>query len=706
MVQRHHRFFLDMPQDMKNPGAPRYDVLFEPLAIGPVTAKNRFFQVPHCNGGGYLNPSSVVEMRRTKAEGGWGVIFTEQADLHQSSEISPFVELRLWEDKDMPMLARMADAIKSFGALAGIEVTYAGINAPNLYSREVPLAVTGGPIITFSADPVSARSFDKDDIKDVRRYYVNAARRAQKCGYDLFCLYGAHGFSIIQHFLSRTFNKRDDEYGGSLENRCRFMQELIADVRDAVGDTMGITLRLSLDDSHDELGFSNTELRECVEMNAELPDLWDFAHGTWQECSATSRFKEEAAQEKLVTGLKKLTPKPVAGVGRFTSPDTMVRQIKAGILDFIGAARPSIADPFLPNKIKEGRIEDIRECIGCNICVTGDITMTPSRCTQNPSFMEEWRKGWHPENKPAKGTSSSVLVIGTGPAGLEAARMLGGRGYEVALAEATRDLGGRVAKERLLPNLSAWGRVMDYRLGQIEPLTNVSIYRESRLTADDVLTFGFEHVCIATGSTWRRDGTARTHLRPIPVSEKMNVLTPDDIMAGEYPQGRVVIYDDDHFYMGGVMAELLREKGCEVVLITPADLVSEWTTRTLEQRFIQARLIDIGVEIITARQVDAVHDDHVITACAYSGKQNKTGANAVLMVTARDGDDALWCAVKAREGEWQDAGIKSVQLIGDALAPAPIAWAVYAGHRYAMEMDEPPAGDEPCFKREVITLES
>ena len=598
-----------MPQDMSKPGSTRYDILFEPMDIGPVTAKNRFYQVPHCNGGGYRDPSAVAEMRRTKSEGGWGVIYTEQVEIHQTSEISPFIELRLWEDKDMPMMAKMAEAMKSHDALAGIELAYSGINGPNLYTKEVPLAATGGPIITFTSDPVNARSLEKDEIRDVRRWYVNAAKRARDCGYDLVCLYGAHGFGIIQHFLSRTTNKRNDEYGGSLENRSRFMREVITDIREAVSDTMGVTVRLSLDEAFDELSFSNSELRDCIEMHADLPDLWDLAHGTWEDCSGTSRFKDEGAQEDLITGIKSLTSKPVVGVGRFTSPDAMVRQIRTGILDFIGAARPSIADPFLPNKIKEGRFEDIRECIGCNMCVTGDMTMSISRCTQNPSFMEEWRKGWHPENKPAKGESQSVLVIGSGPAGLEAARMLGGRGYEVALAEADSDLGGRVARERLLPNLSAWGRVMDYRLGQIEPLANVSVYRESRLTAEDVLSFGFEHVCIATGSSWRRDGTARAHLRPIPINSSMPLFTPDDIMAGKLPQGHVIVYDDDHYYMGGVMAELLREKGCEVTLVTPANCVSEWTVNTLEQSFIQARLIDKGITITTTRRINEVHAD-------------------------------------------------------------------------------------------------
>ena len=205
----------------------------------------------------------------------------------------------------------------------------------------------------------------------------------------------------------------------------------------------------------------------------------------------------------MIRGIKQLTSKPVVGVGRFTSPDLMVRQIKQGILDFIGAARPSIADPFLPNKIDEGRVEDIRECIGCNICVTGDMTQSLSRCTQNSSFMEEWRKGWHPERMKPATSARKILVVGAGPTGLSAAHRLGLRGYEVALSETSTELGGRVARECRLPGLSAWGRVRDYRQGQIEKMPNVAIYRESKLAADDVFDLGFSDVAIATGSTWR-----------------------------------------------------------------------------------------------------------------------------------------------------------------------------------------------------------
>src|SRR5207245_7807750 len=277
----------------------------------------------------------------------------------------------------------------------------------------------------------------------------------------------------------------------------RLLREILEDTLDEVDGRAAVACRICVDELIGDDGVGRSEIEQVLSLVGELPDLWDFMVGEWDFDSITSRFADEGAQEQHVRGLKQLTSKPVVGVGRFTSPDTMVRMVRDGVLDLIGAARPSIADPFLPKKIEEGRLDDICECIGCNICVSGDTTMTPIRCTQNPTMGEEWRRGWHPERFRPAGSDAKVLVVGGGPAGLEAAMALGKRGYQVVLAEAGRELGGRVLREARLPGLAAWIRVVDYRRGQLAKLPNVEVALESEVTADEVRGYGFDRVAVA-----------------------------------------------------------------------------------------------------------------------------------------------------------------------------------------------------------------
>jgi dimethylamine/trimethylamine dehydrogenase len=687
-----------MPRD------PRYDILFEPVKIGPVMAKNRFFQVPHCNGMGYRDPSAVATMRAIKAQGGWGVVCTEQAEIHPTAEICPFIELRIWSEQDVPMLARIADSVHEYDALAGLQLCHNGMNAPNLYSREIPMGPADLPVFSVFNDPVQARAMDKEDIRNLRRWHCEAALRAKRAGYDIVYVYAGKLFGGPMFFLSRRFNNRTDEYGGSMENRARLLKELIEDVKDAVGDTMGVACRISVDEMIGEEGLHAAEARDIIAHLGEVPDLWDLTLSSWDNDSQTSRFADEAYQEPFVTGVKRLTSKPVVGVGRFTSPDTMVRMIRQGVLDFIGAARPSIADPFIPEKIREGRIEDIRECIGCNICVAGDHTSSISRCTQNPSMGEEWRRGWHPEYIRPKQDESRVLVVGTGPAGLEAAMMLGKRGHEVALAERGTQLGGRLMAERRLPGLSAWGRVADYRAGQLTNMSNVEVYYDSALTDEDILGFGFDHLVLATGSAWRRDGIGRAILKPLAL-EGVDVLNPDDLMAGSRPETReVLLFDDDHYYMGGVLAELLVKEGYSVTLVTPAATVSAWSFNTMEQHKIQARLIELGVKIKPSAILAGVQSGVATLSCAFTGRTEEIAASAVVLVTARLPRHDLAHALRARQGEWDGAGLKSVTVIGDALAPGTIAAAVWSGRRYAEELGTNPDPAGLPFKREVAEL--
>jgi len=297
------------------------------------------------------------------------------------------------------------------------------------------------------------------------------------------------------------------------------------------------------------------------------------------------------------------------------------------------------------------------------------------------------------------------LIVGGGPAGLECARALGRRGYAVELAEASRELGGRVARESRLPGLAAWVRVRDYRLQQLRQMPNVETFLDSKLNAGEVLEYGFSHVVIATGARWRRDGTARFHHAPIRIADDAEVLTPDEVMAGKRPDGgHVLLYDDDHYYMGSVLAELLVQEGRRVTFLTPAGEVANWARNTLEQEKIQTRLLQLGVEIRSHRALMTVSRGGVETACVFTGRPSSLTCDSALLVTARDPRDDLYLGLTARRDDWHAAGIQSVKLIGDAHGPGLIAAAVYAGHRYAQELDAPDIGDALPFKRDMAEL--
>ena len=684
---------------------PRYQILFEPVTIGPVTAPNRFYQVPHASGMTEANPRVRAAFRETKAEGGWGVVSTGAVSTHPSSDDSPLPFARLWDDNDIRSHAMTCDAIHKHGSLAAIELWHGGASVMNRSSRLAPYSPSGIP---WAATHVGfmgnqrPRIMDQKDIKDVIRWQVDAARRARSAGFDIVYIYAGMGY-LGYEFLLEEYNHRSDEYGGSTENRVRFVAELLEATKEAVGDDCGVALRISLEELRAKPSdHFESQAHEVVSRLSDLPDLWDVKMDSSPTDCGSSRFRAEGAHEPVIDFVKQVTDRPVVGVGRFTSPDTMVSQIKRGVLDLIGGARPSIADPFLPNKVREGREDEIRECIGCNICISSWHDGVPVRCTQNATVGEEWRKGWHPEKFDSPGSNDRILIIGGGPAGLEAALVAAKRGYRVAIADKASEMGGRLLFETGLPGLNSWSRVQDYRLYALQQMGNVDIYTDSELGVEEVLGLEYQRVAIATGARWTRSLYSSLEI-PVGELNMPNVFTPDDLAAGTIPEGPVLVYDFDNYYLGGVIAEHLAAQGIATSYATPAGHASAWTIMTNELPFVQQALHRHNVAINTEALLDSFDGEQVQLANIFTGALTPISARSVVIVGLRLPNTDVFDALSEREPEWKEAGIKSVDRIGDALAAGALVHATYSGHSYARQLDC--AGNE-LYLRDIPVAEN
>ncbi len=669
---------------------PGYAMLFEEVKLGPVMAPNRFYAVPHASGMTEANPRVRAAFRKTKAEGGWGVVSTGAVSTHPSSDDSPLPFARLWDENDIRSHALTTDAIHEHGSLAAIELWHGGAAVMNRTSRIPPYSPSGIPWqathVGFMGQ-LRPRIMDKNDIKDVIQWQVDAAKRAQQAGFDIVYIYAGMGY-LGYEFLLEEYNVRTDQYGGSVDNRTRFVRELIEATKDAVGETCAIALRISLEELRARKSeHYESQAHEVVSIMADLPDLWDVKMDSSPTDCGASRFKAEGSHEPVIDFVKKVTGKPVVGVGRFTSPDTMVSQIKRGILDFIGGARPSIADPFLPSKIKEGRELEIRECIGCNICISSWHDGVPIRCTQNPTVGEEWRKNWHPQIFEPAESDDQILIIGGGPAGLEAGLTAARRGYQVTIAERSSELGGRLNFEASLPGLNAWARIKDYRLYALKQMDNVSLYTESELSLENILELQQQRVVIATGARWTRALYSSLEI-PLGALAGAGVYTPDDIAEGIIPQGKTLVYDFDNYYLGGVLAEHLAKLGSSVEYATPAGHASAWTIMTNEQPYVHQALYALGVAIHTQTLLTGFEQSSVSLANIFTGHTSAIDFNSVVLVGLRLPDNKLYDQIMDAKESVKSAGIKSVERIGDAIAAGALVHAVYSGHQYARNLDK------------------
>jgi dimethylamine/trimethylamine dehydrogenase len=711
---------------------PQHDILFDSIALGPKRMRNRFWQTSHCAGPGSERPGAQAHLRGMKAEGGWGVVFTEFCSIHPEADEYPYTSARIWDDGDVRNLGYLCDVAHRHGSLAGIQLWYSGGNAPSLESREIGRSPTQWLSPLFSTRSVYGYEMDEDDIRAVISMYVEAAKRAEQAGFDILEVSAGDDTLPIQ-FLEPRFNRRTDGWGGSFENRSRFFIELLHALKQALGACCAITTRFEMDTLHGPEGVEAHEdavrllerFRHEGVVDGVALKIGDYAE--WGEDAGASRFRKSGWMTPFIKQGKSILGEgiPVVGNGRLTSPDDMVALIHAGVLDIIGAARPSIADPFLPTKISEGRLADIRECIGCNICVSKFQQGGQIMCTQNVTIGEEYRRDWHPERFTQATQPCSVLVVGAGPAGMECARVLGERGYTVHLRDADRELGGHWRHVATLPRLAEWARVIAYRQAQLAKLKKqVEVHLGvGRMSADDVLGYGADRVVIATGAHWSADGRGANY-GPIPGADATlaHVLTPMQVIAGKaVPGRRVLVLDGDGHFMGITLAELMANQGKEVTYVCDAADVAEYGAFTMEAGNNKRMLFEKRIKTYTNHWVDAIEPGRVRLSYLYkfgpdllgptsgavprrdNGGEFDLEIDAVILVTSRYSDTGLWREMKARKAEWAGNGIEDVYRVGDCKAPTQLNQALWDAHRLAREFDSPhPATPLPWIRERQL----
>ena len=519
--------------------------LFSPIQIGTLELKNRIL-IPAMHLGyaenGYVN-DQMIRFYRVRARGGAGLIIVGGAYVHRLG-IGGWNFLAIDDDQYIPGFQSLVNAIHAEGGKAALQLFHGGRYVYSLLIGEQPVSPSE------VRSPMSGdvpRALSPEEIRELVLSFAEGARRAREAGFDAVELSGATGY-LISQFLSPFTNKRTDEYGGSLQKRMRFAVEIVRSIKEKLGEDYPVIFRLSFDD----LVEGGNGLKEAKEIASGLEkvgvDCFDMQVG-WHESRVptVAMLVPRGAFFYLAKEVKKEMTVPVSITNRITDPVMAEEFLQGGVADLIGMCRPLIADPELPEKAKEGRLQEIRPCIACNQgCLDGVLTGRPVTCLVNPAAGREEAF----ELKPA-GKSKKVMVVGSGPAGLEAARVLSVRGHQVILYEKEDGLGGKLNVCHLPPGRGEFKPYLDYLTGELERL-KVKVVTGKVVTEGMIKKAHPDAVVLATGS--------QQIVPKIPGIERPNVYLAEAVLEGKADLGnRVAVIGGGA--VGCEVAHFIAEKG-------------------------------------------------------------------------------------------------------------------------------------------------
>jgi len=651
--------------------------VFEPLMINQLEIPNRISRSAHGTGFAFnlVDPISdeFVAYHAARAKGGVGLSILEAATTHGSS----FISLNVSEDLVIAGYRKLMAAVKPYGMRVFQQIWHAGNLMSPRHHLAPPWGVSATPHPVNGVIPVP---MTKAQIEELVASFAQSARRIREGGLDGIQVHAAHGYLIMQ-FLSSVTNRREDEYGGPLENRMRFLKEVLVAIRKEVGDDfpLGIRCAASLVDG----GITEEEVGEMARaLRAE--GLLDFLDVSW-----TDYFKQEIVgsmdrpvgyqlpSSSVVTSYVPDVPRIV--IGRFRTLEDAEQVLRDGIADMVHMTRAHIADPDLVRKTRAGKPEQVRPCIGCNqACWNGINTGFPLACTVNPAtgfeaFLSE--DLIVPAPVPAK-----VLVIGGGPAGMEAARVAALGGHKVTLVEASGDLGGQVAIARRAPSLHTIGDIATWLEQEIFRL-GVEVRLGSYFDADDVVAEDPDLVVIATGAIPRYDGRQVADPNvPVPGFDKPHVYAPYDLIANPPADlgSSAVVFDDVGHYEALATTDFLLDRGLSVTFVTgftaPGRLLDQMSrVDTAFERF--AKKGNFTVFARTA--LERIEDKACVIKPRYRSEPITVPADTVVFISPKTSSHDLFHELQQR-GFGAD---RQISMVGDALAPRDLQFAIGEAHR-------------------------
>ena len=643
-----------------------YPHLFSPLKIGNLVSKNRIkYAATETNfpfGDGYVSEREIAYME-AQAKGGAGIVTTQGAYPDEKGEGKGFRGmLAIYDDKFIPGLSKIAEVIKKNGALACIQIMHCGREGGvDLDYCVMPSYVPQR--LSYFKEP---RVMTKEEIKRAINDHIKAARRAYEAGFDMVEISGIVGY-LISTFISRYTNKREDEYGGDIKQRCRLMVEIIQGIKSEIGDKMPVGIRLcGLELLDDRGGNTFEESLETFVIAEEAGADYVSVTVGWHESSLPVITRDVPMGHWLYVAkeVKKRVKIPVMMAFRQFLPQIPEKAISQGIIDVWEVCRPMIADPSLPNKVKEGKEEDIIPCIACNLCFLRLYYHEPIMCTVRPSLGHESEKDWGYYGFEKTGFKKKVLVVGGGPSGLQFAEVASKRGHRVVLFEKGEKLGGKLLlASKILPGDEEFLRFVKYLESQCSK-SGVEIVKGKELSYDDMFRGEFDIIVYAGGA----------RIKEIICEEGTNILTPEDIIGGDLrPSGKVVILGGKGIGIS-LAVYLLRESNYDITIIEEGAKLGKDVNPFYLWRMLKI-LREKKAKIFLASKIEKIGKDkvHVLSQKGESEIEFETLVNTLR-------EDAL----KTLEP------IKSVKkefyVIGDAKRPRRLHNAIHDAYKLGMRI--------------------